>query len=58
MFWLMVLAAVVVGFAVAWWSSGRVRRGVDADLMRRSKAQSEGETQRYSAPQPPYGRSY
>ena len=58
MFWLMLLAIAVVAFALAWWSSGRARRGVDATKMRRSKARSEGETQRYSPPQPPFGRSF
>ncbi len=29
MFWWIALAAVVVDFALAWWSSGRARLGPD-----------------------------
>jgi hypothetical protein len=44
MFWLIVLAVVVVLAAVAWWTSGRTRsRGVDAEKMRRSILDSQND---------------
>jgi hypothetical protein len=43
MFWIIAAAVVVVGFALAWWTSGRTRRGLDADGVRRSRGISEGD---------------
>ena len=37
MFWLIVLVVVVVLGAVAWWSSGHQRRGVNYDSVRRTR---------------------
>ncbi|GAB3792720.1 hypothetical protein [Nocardioides ungokensis] len=42
MFWWIVLAVVVVGFALAWWSSGRARRGVDSVAESRARGKTEG----------------
>ena len=50
MFWWIVLAVAVVLFALAWWSSGRTRRGVDADALRRSHGKMQGEVGQYSQP--------
>ena len=47
MFWWIVLAVVVVGFALAWWSSGRARRGVDSAEASRSRGKSEGDLYPY-----------
>ena len=43
MVWIIVAAVVVVLAALAWWSSGRARRGLDPDGVRklRSKSQSD-----------------
>jgi hypothetical protein len=47
MFWLIVLAVVVVLAAVSWWSSGRQRRGInDADVQKLRK-KSDGSTGNY-----------
>ncbi|WP_133058935.1 MULTISPECIES: hypothetical protein [unclassified Nocardioides] len=44
MFWLVALVVVVVLGALAWWTSGRPRRGgVDADKMRRSTLDSQND---------------
>ena len=50
MFWWIVLAVAVVLFMLAWWSSGRTRRGVDADAARRSQERTQGEVGPYSQP--------
>ncbi|MBZ5736841.1 hypothetical protein [Nocardioides mangrovi] len=42
-FWIIAAAVLVVGFALAWWSSGRQRKGLDADGVRRSRGKSEGD---------------
>jgi hypothetical protein len=44
MFWLIVLAVVVVLGALAWWTSGRKKPGgVDAEKFRRAREKSEGD---------------
>jgi hypothetical protein len=54
-FWWIVLAVAVVLFALAWWSSGRTRRGVDADALRRSHGKMQGEVGQHSLPPPTPG---
>jgi hypothetical protein len=34
MFWWIVLAVVVVGFALAWWSSGRAKGRAGSDVQK------------------------
>ncbi|MEP9365525.1 hypothetical protein ABLE68_21335 [Nocardioides sp. CN2-186] len=41
MFWLIALAVVLVLGALAWWTSGRARRGVDSSKMHTSIAKSQ-----------------
>jgi Flp pilus assembly protein TadB len=44
LFWLIVLGVIVVLAALAWWTSGRTRRGgVDSDKMRRSTLDSQND---------------
>jgi hypothetical protein len=47
-FWIIAAVVVLVGFALAWWSSGRQRHGVDADKARMGIAKSQGEALRES----------
>ncbi|MEP9361968.1 hypothetical protein ABLE68_03310 [Nocardioides sp. CN2-186] len=42
MFWLIAAAVLVVLFALAWWTSGRTRRGVDAGSLRRNRGAIDG----------------
>ena len=42
MFWLIAAAVALVLFAVAWWSSGRTRKGVDANTLRRNRGAIDG----------------
>ena len=42
MFWWIVLVVVVVGFAFAWWSSGRARTGVDDAKAKHFRKINEG----------------
>jgi hypothetical protein len=42
MFWWIVLGVVVVGFALAWWSSGRAHGGVDPSAVDRQRKIDEG----------------
>ena len=52
MFWLIVLAVVVVGFALAWWSSGRARGPVPPGA---DKLSREGDTENKYGPSPGRG---
>ena len=48
MFWLIVLAAVVVLGGLAWWSSGRKRRkGVDDGAVERTRRTHEDHGKQY-----------
>ena len=47
MFWLIVLMIVVSLGAVAWWSSGRQRRGVNDDSVRRTREADVDRGDRY-----------
>ncbi len=47
MFWLIVLVVVVVLGALAWWSSGRQRKGVDPAGVRRTRIINEGRGSEY-----------
>jgi hypothetical protein len=47
-FWWIVLAVAIVLFALAWWSSGRARRGVDARAADRSQSKMKGRVGPYS----------
>ncbi len=42
MFWLIVVAVVVVLGALAWWSSGRQRAGVEGGTVQRNRKIAEG----------------
>ena len=57
MFWWIVLAVVVVGFALAWWTSGRTRRGVDGAAESRARGKTEGSLYSYKANAPHDGPS-
>jgi len=47
MFWWIVLAVVVVLGAVAWWSSGPKRKGVDDASVQRNRKIDEGRGSQY-----------
>lgn len=47
MFWLIVLVVVVVLGALAWWSSGRQRKGVDSRAVQRARKINEGRGSQY-----------
>ncbi len=49
MFWLIVLVVVVVLGALAWWSSGRQRKGVDTAGVQRARTINEGRGNEYGA---------
>lgn len=42
MFWLITAAVLVVGFAVAWWTSGRARNGVSGSAYARNRGAIDG----------------
>ena len=42
MFWWIVLVVVVILGALAWWSSGRQRSGVNSASVQRTRAIDEG----------------
>lgn len=42
MFWWIAVVVVVVLFALAWWSSGRQRRGVNEASVQRIRKINEG----------------
>lgn len=48
MFWWIVLAVVVVLGALAWWSSGRQRRGVDVAKFEHTRKINEGKGSEYT----------
>jgi hypothetical protein len=56
-FWLIVLAVVVVLGALAWWTSGRKKPGgVDAEKFRLARERSEGDAG-LRAGRPPEGHN-
>ncbi|MBZ5737584.1 hypothetical protein [Nocardioides mangrovi] len=42
MFWLVAGAVALVLFALAWWTSGRARKGVDGNSLRRNRGAIDG----------------
>jgi hypothetical protein len=54
-FWWIVLGVAIVLFALAWWSSGRARRGVDAHAAQTSQSKMKGQVGPYSQPGGPPG---
>jgi hypothetical protein len=57
LFWLIVLAVVVVLAALAWWTSGRKKPGgVDAEKFRQAREKSEGDAGLRSG-RPPEGHN-
>jgi hypothetical protein len=53
MFWLIAAAVALVLFALAWWSSGRTRKGVNADALRRGRGALDGNVDAARAHQRP-----
>ena len=47
MYWLIALVVVLVLGALAWWSSGRQRKGVDSGAFQRSRKIEEGRGSQY-----------